>query len=493
VVQPVLNTADRLLYFIGVAGQPDAFLQDEISFLEAISSLLSTALQRHASEARLAYLAQYDILTGLANRSVVRERLAQSIVRARGGTERRGQRGGGGDAAIAVLFVDLDRFKLVNDTLGHAAGDDLLVESAQRLRDCVRQDDLVGRISGDEFAIVLNGLKHADDAGLVARKILHGLSAPFRLGTDEAFVSASIGISVFPDDSDDAETLLKQADTAMYRAKESGRNGFCFYTAEMNERSQHRLQLAGELRHALERSEFLLYYQPKISLSDGRVRGLEALLRWQHPQRGLVMPDDFIPVLEETGLIVPVGEWALGEACAQLKRWRNAGLATVPVAVNVSARQFRDPQLEGRIRECAASAGIDVAEIELEITESHLIENPVAARDALAALRAAGIRISLDDFGTGYSSLSYLTQFPLTALKIDRSFVKHATTRPEAASIVRAIVTMAQSLHFVTIAEGVEEAGQAAFLRELGCDQAQGFLFSRPLAPDAAASLLPKA
>ena len=460
----------------------DAFSSDAGRFLEAVASIIATALQRHQSESRLAYLAQFDSLTGLANRSLSRDRLAQAIEQAKRHRWR-----------VAVLFVDLDRFKLVNDTLGHSTGDELLAQASRRLSACVRHADTVGRISGDEFALVLTELAQAEDAAIVSRKVLDALTESFKLGEHEAFVSASIGIAVYPGDGEDAESLLKNADTAMYRAKEQGRNGDCFFTTEMNLRSQHRLQLAGELRRALERSEFFLHYQPKVDLADGaKICGLEALLRWQHPERGVVLPNEFIPVLEETGLIMPVGEWVLNEACRQVRAWQDRGLSTVPVAVNISARQFRDKALERLVQECTAAHGIKPRCIELEITESHLMDNPEIARTTLRTLREAGVSISVDDFGTGYSSLSYLTQFPLSALKIDRSFVQNVTTDPNAASIVRAIINMARSLRFITIAEGVETDAQASFLRQFGCEQAQGFLFAHPMsAQDAGLKLAP--
>jgi diguanylate cyclase (GGDEF)-like protein/PAS domain S-box-containing protein len=477
---PIRSSGTKRLMIAALSQDDGTFSADEAGFLEAISSLISTALQRHESESRLAYLAQFDSLTGLANRSLLRDRLAQAIAQAKR------QRW-----SVAVLFVDLDRFKLVNDTLGHSTGDQLLEETSRRLRGCVRGGDTVGRISGDEFALVLADLARPDDAAIVARKVLDSLTNSFRLGEHEAFVSASVGIAIFPADGEDADALLKNADTAMYRAKEAGRNGFCFFTAEMNRRSQRRLQLAGELRRAIERQEFRLYYQPKIDLADGTTLcGLEGLLRWAHPERGLIPPDEFIPVLEETGLIMPVGEWVLNEACQQVRRWQDAGLTVAPIAVNLSARQFRDKELDRLIQDCAAAAGIETRYIELEITESHLMESPAAARRVLQALRDCGIRISVDDFGTGYSSLSYLTQFPLTALKIDRTFVRDVNTDANAASIVRAIINMARSLRFITVAEGVEEDRQASFLRQLGCDQAQGFLFAAPMPADQAAKRL---
>ncbi|MEO8717149.1 MAG: EAL domain-containing protein, partial [Burkholderiales bacterium] len=403
------------------------------------------------------------------NRLLLHDRLAQSLTQARRH-----------DRRVGVLFVDLDRFKLVNDTLGHDAGDLLIVEVARRLARGVRPGDTVGRISGDEFAVVLADLAHADDAAMVAQKVLQSLAEPYHLAGSEAFATASIGIATFPGDGDDAEDLLRNADMAMYRAKESTRNTFCFFTAEMNLRSTEKMHLNNDLRHAIERSEFVLHYQPKVDLASGALTGFEALLRWNHPTRGLVPPGQFVAALEDSGLIVPVGDWVLQEACAQIGRWQRAGLAAVPVAVNLSAKQFRRHDLDELVSGALAAAGIEPALLELEITESCLMEDPDQAVRLLNRLRDAGVRISVDDFGTGYSSLSYLTRLPLTALKIDRSFVRDAATNPQAASIVRAVIDMAHNLHFTVVAEGVETERQVEFLRRHACDQAQGFHYGRP-------------
>jgi diguanylate cyclase (GGDEF)-like protein/PAS domain S-box-containing protein len=447
-----------------------AFGPEETRFLGAAASMVSAALHRLDSEARLAYLAQFDPLTGLPNRALLADRFSLMIVQAR----RR-------NVSLGVLFIDLDDFKLVNDSQGHAAGDELLKLTAARLQDSLRDGDTVARISGDEFAVILGDLARPDDAALVAQKILDRLAAPLYIQDQEVVVTASIGVATFPADGDNAETLLGAADAAMYRAKQSGRNAFQFFTADINQRTRARAQMGLELRRALERREFSLAYQPKIDLVSGNPCGAEALLRWKHPERGLVAPVEFIPVLEETGLIVPVGEWVLRRACEDLKEWQRQGGPAMPVAVNLSARQFRQHDLEDRIRAIVTAAGVDPSLIELEITESQLMHDPDHATRVLRALGAAGVRIAIDDFGTGYSSLAYLTRFPLASLKIDRSFVADVLDDEADATIVRTIVDMAHTLGFTVIAEGVELDSQAAFLRALGCEQAQGYLFARPM------------
>jgi diguanylate cyclase (GGDEF)-like protein/PAS domain S-box-containing protein len=448
----------------------DAYWADELAFLRTAASLLSTGLQRIDSEHRLAYLAQFDVLTGLPNRALLADRFAQMIaLAARGGRP------------LGVLFIDLDDFKLVNDRLGHAAGDDLLCQVALRLQGAIRSGDTVGRISGDEFVVVLGDLANSDDAALVAQKILDRLAEPVMLGGERSFVTASIGIAGFPGDGKDVEALLNAADAAMYRAKQGGRNAYQFYTAEITHRTRARAQLAFELRRAMERDEFALVYQAKFDLATGKPCGAEALLRWRHPERGLVPPQEFIPVLEDTGLIVQVGEWVIRRACEDIKSWIAAGHQPLPVAVNLSARQFRDKDLDARIRALVAAAGVDPSLIELEITETHLMQDPEHAIRIMRALHDSGIRIAIDDFGTGYSSLSYLTRFPAKALKIDRSFVADVFSDQADAAIVRTIIEMAHQLGFTVVAEGVETDRQAAFLRQFGCEQAQGFLFAPPM------------
>ena len=449
------------------SGEP---VYDETGAFLGYRGVSSNISVRKAAEARLEQLAQFDSVTGLANRNLLHERLEHAVVQSR----RRG-RGAG------VLYVNLDRFKLVNDTHGHHVGDDLLRHVGRRLQDCVRRDDTVSRLGSDEYAVVIADLARADDAALVAQKLLDALAAPFDLGGRETFITASIGVATFPTDGESAEALLKCADIAMGRAKESARNTFCFYTAELNARAASKLQLNSDLRRALERGEFLLHYQPKVRLASGQMIGMEALLRWQHAQRGMVAPLEFIPALEESGQIVPVGDWVIAQACRQLAEWLRAGLQPAPVAVNLSARQFRRRDLDRVIKDMLAEHGVAPGMLELEITESSLMDDPKDAIRQLHALREAGLRISVDDFGTGYSSLSYLTRLPVSTLKIDRAFVNAAIREPSSAAIVRMVIDMALRLRFDVVAEGIESEEHVAFLREHGCEQGQGYHFGRPI------------
>jgi diguanylate cyclase (GGDEF)-like protein/PAS domain S-box-containing protein len=436
-----------------------------------VAGIAEDITQRKEAEEKLVYFAHYDGLTGLSNRVLFRDRLEQSMAQGR----RR-------DWLVGVIMLDLDRFKIANDTLGHAAGDMLLKQVAVRLTDCVRPGDTVGRFSGDEFGIILSDLRNAGDVRLVAQKILNAFSEPFKLEASDIHVTASIGISMYPSDSDDCDTLIKYADTALHRAKDSGRNNFQFYTAEMNVRALHRLNLENNLRHAIERQEFLLHYQPKASLSSGLTTGLEALLRWQDPKSGLVSPVEFVPVLEETGLIIPVGEWVIGEVCAQIKRWEAADITPVPVAINLSGRQFLAQDLGSVVKRLLDKHGINPALIELEITESSLMVNTEEAVHTLEYLNSLGVSLAIDDFGTGYSSLSYLKRFPLDSLKIDRSFVRDITSDAEDAAITRAVISMAHSLGLKVVAEGVETEAQMSFLAANACDEIQGYYLARPLA-----------
>jgi diguanylate cyclase (GGDEF)-like protein/PAS domain S-box-containing protein len=437
--------------------------------IHVIGSQIGQFLQRKQAEDKLAQLAQFDTVTGLPNRHLFNDRLGQMLTHA--------QRN---DWSAGVLFVDLDRFKAVNDTYGHAAGDMLLREVAARLKDSVRSGDNVGRLSGDEFAVALSNLAKADDAGLVAQKVVDALAAPFDLAGHQAYISASIGIALFPSDGQEPDALIKNADTAMYRAKESGRNNYQFYLPQMNERLTQRLQLEGQLRGALDRREFLLHYQPKVSLATGAITGFEALLRWQRGEQ-LVPPAEFIAVLEETSLIVPVGEWVLRSVCEQLKRWEQAGIAVRPVAVNISARQFQRKGLAKVVGQVLLENKVDPRLLELELTETLLMSDAEEAVETLVQLKSLGVHLAVDDFGTGYSSLAYLKRFPLNALKIDRAFIRDAVTDPDDAAIALTIISLAHSLKLKVVAEGVETEGQLNFLRSHGCDEMQGYYFARPL------------
>lgn len=444
-------------------------VRDAMGEVYRIAGIGADVTHRKEAEEKLVYLAHYDGLTGLPNRVLFFDRLKQTLAQA-------GRRG----VRAAVMFLDLDRFKVVNDTLGHAIGDELLRHVAQRLSGCVRVGDTVCRFSGDEFVLIVNDLAEAEDARLIAQKVLQAFVDPFRVCGHEIFVSTSIGISMYPTDCEDEQALLKDADTAMYRAKESGRNNFQFYTREMNARAMYRLKLENSLRHALERGEFRLHYQPKACLHTGRVTGVEALLRWERPDHGLVAPADFVPLLEDTGLIVPVGEWVIAEACRQIALWRASGREPVSVAINISARQFAARNLGETVKRVLDEHAANPRYIELELTESLLMVNTEEAVRTLEYLKALGLKLSIDDFGTGYSSLSYLKRFPIDALKIDRSFIDEITTDVGDATITRAVIGMAHNLGLKVVAEGVETEEQIAFLSANGCDEAQGYYFARP-------------
>jgi diguanylate cyclase (GGDEF)-like protein/PAS domain S-box-containing protein len=434
--------------------------------------------RRKAAERRIEHLAHHDFLTDLPNRSLLRDRLDVAIAQAR----RQGQ-------LVATLFVDLDRLKVVNDTLGHAAGDLMLREAAARLAGCTREGDTVARLGGDEFMIVLPNLDDAHGAAAAAQKIRESLAQPTQLNGQEVFVSASIGVSLFPTDAADAEGLLRTADAAMYSAKRHGGDNYQFYTADLNEQLQQRLAIEQGLRTAEQRDELRLLYQPKIDLVSGRIIGVEALLRWEHPGLGPVSPERFIPIAEETGLIIPLGEWVLRTACKQIRMWRDAGI-DLPVAVNLSACQFRQRNLAETIHRILSEVGVPPQCLEIEITESDVMENAESAIATLDELKARGISISVDDFGTGYSSLSYLKRFPLDVLKIDRSFVRDIAVDSDDAAIVEAIIALARSLEIKVVAEGVESEDQMEFLTRSGCDFAQGYLFSPPVEPRQVVALL---
>jgi len=444
-----------------------------------VAGIVEDITERKQAEERVLHLAHYDSLTGLPNRVLFQDRLKQTLVQAH-----RNQK------IVGVLFMDLDGFKTINDTLGHAYGDKLLQLASNRLTQCVRGGDTVARFGGDEFALILSDLAAGQDAALVAQKLLDAIAAPFVLDANETYVTASVGITLYPVDSDGISALIKNADAAMYGAKAAGRNNYQFYTAEMNRSAQKKMFLETGLRRALEREEFVLHYQPKIDVLTGRTTGLEALLRWQSSSAGLVSPDEFISLLEETGLIMTVGSWVVRAACLQISEWQRAGVPMVPVAINISGRQFQQPGLDNLISSTLKAFNVDPCWLEIEITESSLMHKPVDAIAVLENLRALGIRISVDDFGTGYSSLSYLKRFPLNALKIDRSFVRDITVDADDAAITRAVLTLAHSLNLKVIAEGVETEEQLAFLHANHCDEAQGYLFSKPLSAADCTTLL---
>lgn len=434
---------------------------------------------RRQAESHLRFAVNYDRLTGLPNRSQFYQQLNAAVARALRHNGR-----------LAVLFIDLDRFKNINDTLGHDLGDDLLKEVAARLRALVRGSDGVARLGGDEFVVLLESLEHAEDAALVAQKILAALAQPFNLGGRELSLSASIGVSAFPDDGLDSSSLLKNADIALYRAKAQGKNIFQLYSAQMNSHTVERLSLETDLRRALDRQELALHYQPKIELRSGRVLGVEALVRWQHPERGLISPATFIPLAEETGLIGPISEWVLARACAQCRAWLDQGLPPLRMAVNLSAVQLARGDLLRQVAEALEQSGLDPGALELEITESTVMENAARAREVLHQLKARGIGLAIDDFGTGYSSLGYLKRLPIDSVKIDRSFVSGLPADADDAAITQAVIAMAHSLGLRVVAEGVETEAQLAFLRHQGCDEAQGYLLGHPLPAEALADFL---
>ncbi|WP_247872314.1 EAL domain-containing protein [Azospirillum sp. TSO35-2] len=443
---------------------------DELQFVLAFAEDIG---EKRRAEQHIQYLAHFDALTGLPNRVLLFDRIAQALREAR----RDGSK-------VAVLFIDLDRFKVINDSLGHSFGDEVLRSVARRLQAGVRESDTVGRLGGDEFLIVVRRVAEPNDAACVAEKVVAHLASPFAVGGQNFVVTPSIGISLYPDDADDAEGLIRCADIAMYHAKEQGRNGFRFVTKEMGARSRERMDLEGSLRHAIREGELFLVYQPQVDTLTGRIVGLEALIRWRHPQEGLIMPGRFLPVAEETGLVLAMGDWVLFEACAQIRRWKAAFNLSVPVAVNVSGAQFRDGQLPAKVARALDANGLTGPELEVEVTESTLIDDVESAAATLEALKRRGVLIALDDFGTGYSSLSYLHRLPIDKLKIDRSFIHDLSTGASDASVPRAIVGLGRSLGLSVIAEGVETQEQLSLLRDLSCESYQGFLFSRPIPAD---------
>ncbi len=434
---------------------------------------------RKQAEAQISRLAYHDALTGLINRFSLQSQLEQALARAR--RERR---------ALAVIFLDLDRFKTINDTMGHAMGDQLLMEVAHRLRENVRDSDIVARLGGDEFVVVLTEVDDATAAARVADKLLHALSRRYRIGEHELHSTTSIGLAFYPDDGEDGETLMKNADAAMYHAKSQGRDNVQFFTAELNQTAVRRLKLDHDLRVAVETRQFELHYQPQLDSRTGRTVGIEALLRWRHPREGLVLPAEFIPVAEETGLILALGEWVLGEACCQLRAWRDAGIGKLTMAVNLSALQLHSATLVRQVAQALEKYGLDGDDLELEITESVAMHDPDVSISQLKALRDLGVRLSIDDFGTGYSSLSHLKLLPIHTLKLDQSFVRDIESDSNDVAICTATIALAHSLGLEVIAEGVETEAQRQFLASHHCDFMQGYLFSKPLPADAALAFI---
>ena len=437
---------------------------------DSIMNVAHDITERRAHEKAIEYQANHDLLTGLPNRSLFLDRLAHAIRRA----ERHGSR-------LAVMFVDLDKFKAVNDTLGHSFGDELLRIVAAQLKLCVRESDTVARLGGDEFVLLLDDPIGSAMPGAIAERIGTQLGVPVMLAGQEHVVTGSIGISTYPEDGGDAEVLLRQADIAMYRAKESGRNGFQFFTEEMQRRLDARVALEQGLHRALQRNEFVLHYQPQVDLASGRVIGIEALLRWQSPELGLVPPMQFIPVAEESNLIAAIGQWVLEEACATLRHWQDSGVPLVPMAINVAASQFANKDLDKLVSSTLDRHAVEPRFLSLELTEGLSMEDPESSIDLMNRLKAIGITLSIDDFGTGYSNLSYLKRFPVDKLKIDQSFTRGLTIVPEDGAIVTAVIQLAHSLGLRAVAEGVETVEQLRMLAAEGCDEIQGYYFSRPV------------
>lgn len=463
------------------AGASDYLVKGQID-ASLLERSIRYAIGHKQSEQQIKQMAYYDHLTNLPNRVLFQERLRQGISLAH-----RYER------TSVVLFLDLDNFKRINDTLGHRVGDMLLQGVAERLRDSVRKSDAItrtrsddpdatiARIGGDEFILLLTEINQPEDAARVAQRIIEGLNRPFVLDGNEVVVTASIGIALFPDDGEDMDTLLKNADIAMYHAKEQGRNGYQFYRNSMNAAALEKLKLENDLRRALVRNEFTLFFQPEIDVQDGSLEGLEALIRWNHPERGLVGPLEFIPVAEDSGLILPIGEWVLRAACRQNREWQDAGLPAVPVSVNLSGHQFRQKNFVDVVRGALMESRLEPQHLILEITESVLMKDTAASMETLEELRAMGVRLAVDDFGTGYSSLSYLKRFPIHSLKIDRSFIKEVAVNADDAAIVTAIIVMGHSLKLAVVAEGVEKKEHADILRTQGCDHMQGYFISKPM------------
>ncbi len=435
--------------------------------------------ERKETAERLTRLATSDFLTGLANRSLFNDRLHHAVNLAKRN-----------ETKVAILYIDLDQFKLINDSLGHAAGDLLLQESAKRLPECLRNSDTVARLGGDEFAVILEFINDTSDMITIANNIIKAFESPFTIDNNELFSGVSIGISIYPDDANDIAGLLKNADIAMYKAKDSGRSNWILYSQEMSEHVRKRQELEMPLRRALEKEQFVLFYQPQLDLSSGKIVGAEALIRWNHPEKGLILPLDFIPILEETGLIGPVSEWVLHTACQQNKQWQEAGLSEIVVAVNLCAHNFKRKEFASLVASALQSTGLEPKYLEIEITEGTIISDTDETLKILHKMKDIGVNLSIDDFGTGYSSLSYLKRLPLDSLKIDRSFVVDITSNADSAAIAQSIIALAHSMRMKVTAEGIETRAQLDFLTKCQCDFMQGFYFSKPLPPEEFSELL---
>ena len=446
--------------------------------VRSILTVTRDVSERADAESQVHYLAHYDLLTGLPNRALFRDRLLQAMAQAKRS-----------DTLLAVMFLDIDHFKDVNDTRGHAVGDQLLKEIAQRIRSCVRETDTVARFGGDEFGLIQTNLNTVEGAADLADRLIELLAQPYHIDGHEIHSAASIGVTIFPFDDHNAEDLLKNADMAMYKAKREGRSRYQFYIAELNQVIQRRAAIERDLRVALQKEQFRLHYQPQLDLTTGQVVGVEALLRWQHPERGDISPVEFIPVAESTSLILPIGDWVLRTACRQARAWQDAGLPPVRVAINLSAAQFRHRNLLETITQALTESGLDPHWLEVELTESLIMKDVRATIDTLRSLHALGVLISVDDFGTGYSSLSYLTRFPISKIKLDKSFVRDVDKK-DGAAIARTVITLGHSLNMKVMAEGVETEMQLRFLREHACNEVQGYYFGRPMPPGAIERLL---